>query len=162
MTIRQSFKAVSANIVFEHPSIHQLAQAIEDIVHPGGTREDIHRQRTSEIESMVAKYAANIPTPRVTGLHAPEVPVILLTGSTGNIGSHILAFLLLDSRVGRVYTLNRPSSDPIGRLKAALADRELPISLLDDPRLVSLTGDVTQDNFGLDKTRYDEVRTSHD
>lgn len=160
-SLRQAANAISANIIFDCPTILQLAYAIHALVDPetdSVQQPDQIRLRVAEIEAMIAKYAADLPTPKARAVHAPiGAPVVLLTGSTGNIGSHILAYLLSDSRIGRVYALNRPSSDPLGRLKAALADRELPEALLDDPRFTSLVGDVTQDKFGLEDSQYTEV-----
>ena len=107
---------------------------------------------------MITKYTADLPTPIVrTAGASVGLPVVLLTGSTGNIGSHILAYLLTDRRVGKVYALNRPSTDPEGRLKAAFEQRDLPLGLLDDERFVSLVGDVTQEAFGMERSRYDAV-----
>ena len=111
-----------------------------------------------EIRAIVAKYTANIPTPRrVTAAPSNSNRVVLLTGSTGNVGSHILAHLLCDARISRVYVLNRPSDDPLGRLKAAFSSRLLPTSILADNKLVFLVGDVSQVKFGLEEQQYDEV-----
>ena len=159
--VRRAATSISANIIFEHPSIHQLAYTVLALIDPSSEfvrQEDQIRLRVAEIEAMVTKYTTNLPVPQTkVARSSDEGPVVLLTGSTGNIGSHILAYLLSDSRVGRVYALNRPSSDPVGRLRASLADRELSETLLEDPRFVSLVGDVTQDRFGLEATQYDEV-----
>lgn len=163
-SLRQAANAISANIIFDYPTILQLAYAIHALVGPESDsmqQPDQIRLRIAEIEAMIAKYTADLPAPKARAVRTPIVtPVVLLTGSTGNIGSHILAYLLSDSRIGRVYALNRPSSDPMGRLKAALADRELPQALLEDPRFTSLVGDVTQDRFGLEDSQYTEVRIS--
>ena len=44
---------------------------------------------------------------------APLWPaVILMTGTTGNLGADILAQLLQDERVSRVYTIERAGSSP--------------------------------------------------
>ncbi|GJE97240.1 hypothetical protein PsYK624_134550 [Phanerochaete sordida] len=68
-------------------------------------------------------------------------------------------YLLAEPRVARIYTLNRPSAsaEPRAREKAAFRERGLPEDALDDPRLVSLAGEVTPDKFGLDDMQYAEV-----
>ena len=116
--------------------------------------------KVEDIVALITKYAADLPTSRSARLDVQALrrPVVLLTGSTGNIGSHILAYLLSDKNIAKVYTLNRPSANPEERLKAAFAERLLPSDLLDKPKAVSLTGDVTLPNFGLSVERYNEVR----
>ena len=109
---------------------------------------------------MIAKYTADLPTAKAktkAKAHDNAAPAVLLTGSTGNIGSHILAYLLSDERVGCLHTLNRPSADPLRRLRSAFSERGLPVELLDDSRFVSLAGDITRDNFGLEEAQYKEV-----
>ena len=53
-------------------------------------------------------------------------PVILITGTTGNIGSHILAQLLSDDRISVVYALNRASTTRTDRLRSAFVERVHP------------------------------------
>ena len=67
---------------------------------------------------MAAKYSEGLPgyvdastLPRYIAPASPSPPkcpvTVLLTGSTGHLGSEILALLLTDERVERVYTLDR-------------------------------------------------------
>lgn len=157
--LQEAAKNVSANIIFENPTIRQLANALKTIVDPSQSQSAEYqlRAKVEDINAMIAKYTQGMPAARATAKATEGAPVVLLTGSTGNIGSHILAYLLSDSRVGRVYTLNRPSADPIGRIKTAFSDRGLPVNVLGDSRFVSLVGDIMKDQFGLDAERYSEV-----
>ncbi|EKM52250.1 uncharacterized protein PHACADRAFT_211524 [Phanerochaete carnosa HHB-10118-sp] len=162
-SVRQAAQRISSNFVFEHPTIEQLAATLRSLVDPSGGADaaTLHaRTRVDEIRAMIEKYSDDLPTARAQAFGRGAAPIVLLTGSTGNIGSHILAYLLAEPRVARVYTLNRPSADPRGRLKAALSERDLPVKELDGPRLVLLAGDVTRDNFGLDDAQYREVIAS--
>jgi len=65
----------------------------------------IASNRVNAIESMVDKYKAGLPKSILEGRNARPTDglVVLLTGSTGNLGAQLLASLLL------VYTLDRPS-----------------------------------------------------
>ncbi len=107
---------------------------------------------------MLERYAADLPVytskPKTSG----EDVVVLLTGSTGNIGSQVLATLLADPRVTTVYTFNRASSSSSGdRQRAAFEGRGLPASLLSQSKLVQLSGDLAADRFGLTEPIYNEV-----
>ena len=156
--MRRAAQQVSPNVIFEHPTIKQLAHAVSSLLDPSAHAQGVSSSRADAIRALIAKYTADMPTAKAKGKANASPPVVLLTGSTGNIGSHILAYLLADERVGRVYTLNRPSADPLGRLKAAFTERGLPAEMLDDARLVSLAGDITKENFGLEEAQYREVR----
>ena len=160
-SVRQAAQNVSSNLIFENPTVEQLASTIATLVDPSSTFVNLvlpARSAADNVKAMIAKYTANLPTTKAKAKSRDDAaPVVLLTGSTGNIGSHILAYLLSEGRIGRVYALNRPSDDPLGRLRSAFADRGLPVKVLDDPRLVSLTGDITRDDFGLEDIQYKEV-----
>ena len=103
---------------------------------------------------MLASYAAHLPTPLAPAGAADPPAVVLLTGSTGNVGSHVLAALLAEPRVARVYALNRSA----GRHADVFHARGLPGALLGGGKLVELRGDVTAERLGLDAGVFDEVR----
>jgi hypothetical protein len=164
--LRQAAQNISPNLIFEHPTVEQLAETLAAIVDPSlpssqGTLSKPSRA-VETIREWIAKYTADLPSVNHAQISASGgTPTVLLTGSTGNIGSHILASLLSNHRVGKIYALNRPSANPLERLKAAFVDRGLPVKLLLDSRLVSLVGDVTSDNFALEAEQYLEVRVTH-
>lgn len=123
------------------------------------------KDHIEEIEKMVQRYTSDLPMPAFA-MDSPEVNtgsiVVLLTGSTGNVGAHILAALLAEPMVSRVYTLNRQSTSRIeDRQAATFADRGLPVELLGSEKLVQLVGDIGKDAFGLEDTLYKEVSTIH-
>ena len=98
---------------------------------------------------MIAQYSS--PWPTVDGNAEPGM-VVLLTGSTGNIGSHILEALLRESRILRIYAFNRPSSRQVSLLDRhgeRFEDKDFDKSLLVFLKLVFLEGDASQDGFGV-------------
>lgn len=114
----------------------------------------------SEIQEMLDSYVHYIPAP----LHAangvaPGKINVLLTGSTGNVGAHILTALLSEPKVHHIYTLNRPSASLSAAERQAVAfkDRGLPVDLLTNPKLTQLLGDVTLNGFGLDAAQLEQV-----
>ncbi|KAL1726524.1 male sterility protein-domain-containing protein [Schizophyllum commune] len=149
------------------------------------------------IVAMAAKYSEGLPgyvdastLPRyiAPASHSPpKYPVtVLLTGSTGHLGSEILASLLTDERIERVYTLDRAgkensldrarkgaSLDRAGRgvsdgvtagvrdrQRARWADKGLDDELLQSPKLVPLEGDVSAPRFGQSDEVYREMFAS--
>ena len=111
---------------------------------------------------MIAKYADDIPEVALKPTVSKDL-VVLLTGSTGSLGSHLLATFLQDSRVQKVYTLDRgsQSEDVKTRQKASFEDKGLSVELLLSEKLVALKARYEEPTFGLDEDVLDEVRGSN-
>ncbi|KAF9078805.1 hypothetical protein BDP27DRAFT_1310201 [Rhodocollybia butyracea] len=153
---------VTQNIIYNHPTITQLTEAISKmVINPN---EDGIRVKTPEeaMEEMIAKYSKGLDAPLpVSGVEInPEQQYVLLTGSTGNLGAQILESLLRSESVARVYTLNRPSSQSsmLDRHRARFQDKALNISLLSSPKLVFLAGETSRDDLGLAADILNELR----
>lgn len=152
---REAAQRVPQNIVYAHPTLSELATAIVAIVNPGSVTEVNDHCR--HITEMIEKYSVDIPTPVYTG-HAVQGPItVLLTGSTGHVGSHVLASLLADPRIEKVYTLNRLSTQSEDRQRPSFVERGLPEYLLDGGKLVPLVGDLTTPELGLGHSTFSEV-----
>jgi thioester reductase-like protein len=101
---------------------------------------------------MIAKYSAGFDA---TGLHEKSAAsssgtVVLLTGSTGGLGSHVLEILLSLPSVDRVYAFNRKSRVPVSeRQREAFVDRALEVTLLTSEKLVYLEGDTSKTDLEL-------------
>ena len=149
-SVQQAASKVSQNFVFDNPTVSRLATAIIALSSGAGTE----RSRAEHIVELIDKYTADLPVPKEL-----QGRVVLLTGSTGNIGAHILASLLNDEQVAKVFTLDRRSSGaaPLKRLRKAFEQRGLPIELLTESRVQACAGDFNEDRFGLDNETFDEV-----
>ncbi|TFK74185.1 putative aminoadipate reductase [Pluteus cervinus] len=163
---------ITESTVYAYPQIALLAGYIVSLFeNPEGV---VTNDARGEIEAMIAKYslpcgdAVNGTVNGVTNdlsnsVHSPSVPTVLLTGSTGNLGSHLLDQLLQDDRVGRVYALNRPSSKTtLERHLERFHDQGLDSKLLASSKLIFLEGDTAQSHLGLDEVQFAEVRNSVD
>src|SRR3569833_2612178 len=75
---------------------------------------------------------------------------VILTGSTGSLGTYILSTLLrcFPERIDRVYCLNR-SENAKDKQSADLSKRGLPLSPLHDERFVYLHADLGSRMLGL-------------
>ncbi|KAF7798250.1 hypothetical protein EIP86_009467 [Pleurotus ostreatoroseus] len=157
--VRHAASLIDQNIVYAHPTITQLAASIASIISTKATGSR-SSQQAGLIEDFIAKYAANLPTIRSTSEVPKEGIVVFLTGSTGSIGSYILAGLLADTRVAKVYAFNRPSKSATDRHLSSFEDRELPTELLSGHKYVSLEGDLNLPSFGLSDNIYKEITSS--
>lgn len=100
---------------------------------------------------MVTKYTQDFEV-HSGSTPVPTEDVVIITGSTGSIGTYALAELLTSPKVVRVYAFNRkaPSRSLFERQKEALSLRGLDPSLASSPKLVLLEIDLAQADFGLE------------
>lgn len=147
------------NCVYQAPTISELTRLV---LSAAGTLQNGHIHdaipRAQILHDIVLRYTSTFPS-RPTELLEPHdgQDVVLLTGTTGGLGAHILLHLLNDSTVGRVYALRRASAS-IKQQRDTFICNGLDEDALDSPKLKFLTGDLSQPSFGLDLSVYEEVR----
>ncbi|KAJ7484451.1 putative aminoadipate reductase [Mycena latifolia] len=150
-------KGVTQNLVYSHPTISKLATYLEELVQGTGKEAD---DPVTRIHEMIAKYTSGFAEPIASIPRAGNSAVVLLTGSTGNLGSQILASLFQNDKVTKVYALNRPSSASAGlaqRHSAMFKERGLDTVLLSSPKLVFVEGRLDQRDLGLSSDLYNEL-----
>ncbi|KAG6835960.1 hypothetical protein H0H93_012863 [Arthromyces matolae] len=114
----------------------------------------------ADIQGLIEKYTVGLdPLPPTTGTDSVmEGPlIILLTGSTGNLGSEILVHLLKSDRVERVITFNRPSRSGVSieqRHGQVFLERDLDIDVLKSKKLTHVLADASKPKLGLDDKQY--------
>lgn len=157
------------NVVFEFPSIRQLAQHFVTL-RTGGDGDRDSSTDANEIQAMeelIAKYSdfsAHAKSDSVVAkAHSGGPQTVLLTGATGSLGAHILNQLVQQDaqHVARVYCLVRASSPAAAeeRVEATLAARSLS-PLPQDNRVVCLPADLSQASLGLDDAVLADLRKS--
>ncbi|KAJ7489600.1 putative aminoadipate reductase [Mycena latifolia] len=160
-SIQNAAHDIAQNMVYSFPTISQLSHFIAGLV--SGTAQDKIDQK-EQIDKMVAKYTSGIGSPIASFDNTTKpTSVVLLTGSSGSLGSQILESLLQDNRVEKVYAFNRPSSASqtlLQRHEATFEDRGLDSCLLASPKLKFVEGRTHQENLGLDPGLYAEIRDS--
>ncbi|KDQ22257.1 putative long-chain acyl-CoA synthetases domain synthetase [Pleurotus ostreatus PC15] len=149
---------VPQTLVYDHPTIEKLARAMAAYV-LGSDLSSV--DRLSLINSVIERHISRLAPMGSTNVSPPsdDGTIVLLTGSTGGLGSHILSGLLKSSAVATVYTLNRPGISAISeRQTRSFRDRGLDTSLLDSKKLVSLEGDLTKSDLGLHSLVYAKLK----
>ncbi|KAH8110847.1 acetyl-CoA synthetase-like protein [Phellopilus nigrolimitatus] len=168
--LRESYAGVarklSATFVYDYPTIARLATYLSSSV--SGTAVDSAGDATAksrELEALVSKYTKAFPT-FVAGegsRDGGDGDVVLLTGSTGSIGSNILAKLIQNKAVRRVYAMSRPSADGVSvkeRHAKAFERESLDVQLLDDARVSFVEGDAGHADFAIDANQFAELQSS--
>ncbi|KAJ7686385.1 hypothetical protein B0H17DRAFT_1160660 [Mycena rosella] len=148
---------IPQNFVYAHPSIEELASAVIGLLLSDGSNgSDVGKK--AAIEKMITKYSEGFDEPIVQQgpVSSSSGAVVLLTGSTGGLGSHILEMLLnlLQLSAGRT-----PLSK---RQKEAFVDRALDINLLSSEKLVYLEGDTSKPGLGLPADAWTTVTLRYD
>ncbi|KAJ3528018.1 hypothetical protein NM688_g8049 [Phlebia brevispora] len=157
-TVGDHSDALPQSCVYQAPSIAQLTELVLSTVgasQNGDVAETVPRAKI--LQDLVSQYTTNFPE-RPTVLRKPEDTrdVVILTGSTGGLGAHILLHLLQDPAVGKVYALNRVSAS-VRQQRETFKRNGLDEALLDSPKFQFLTGDLSQPSFGLDLSVYEEL-----
>lgn len=137
-------KKLGHNVIFDTANVARLAQLLYALRVDDATPED-DVSEIEEMKAMIKKYSTfhkHVPG----SSPAPKGHVVVLTGSTGSLGAHILALLLTRSDVRNVYCLVR-GKDPRGRVLEALRQRRLKVP--DMRLLVALTSDLNRKDLGL-------------
>lgn len=86
---------------------------------------------------------------------------VLLTGATGFIGSYLLAELLVNENIGKIYILSRKvdKNNQKERLFTAFEKFSVPHPerLMAATNIVMIEGDITQPRLGISDSAYDEL-----
>ncbi|KAG1862520.1 L-aminoadipate-semialdehyde dehydrogenase [Suillus subalutaceus] len=161
-------KKLSPNVVFEHPSITQIARLL--VATSSGNEGTLARRSSLEIMlELVKKYSSFTYTHKahVNGTNgAASISVtprvVVLTGATGSLGAYILDELLSDPSVATVYCLCRAKddADASSRITASMKTRKL--SSHNEKfqlRVKALACDLSTDMLGLQSNMYNEIAT---
>ncbi|KAJ4991642.1 L-aminoadipate-semialdehyde dehydrogenase (nonribosomal peptide synthetase) [Stagonosporopsis vannaccii] len=100
---------VTAPMIYSSPSVDQLATVLSKGISESSGQPQAAPTRGQKINNMVRKYTEDMVR-RKSHTERPEQPrkhTVLLTGSTGSLGSHILEQMLNNPDVEKVYCMNR-------------------------------------------------------
>ncbi|KAL6306740.1 hypothetical protein BKA93DRAFT_894740 [Sparassis latifolia] len=162
LDVRRNF----GNFVYEYPSIARLSTYISALAFGTDENADISlEKKVDTMRAMAAKYSENLPMHQPIAGIAPlqTGDVVLLTGTTGSLGCHILVQLSLDPQILRIYALNRGSKSGVAlleRQKIALLERGLDAAILDSGKVVLLEGDLTSSYFGVPESVFKKMHQS--
>lgn len=157
---------IPLNFVYAHPSIQKLGDYFWGVLSGTLDVEEHNRAahvetRCLEMESLVNKYTAEIPTPKWnTSPESRRKETILLTGSTGRLGCYVLKQLAENEGITRIYALNRPSAlgPSEARQKSAFKTWGISVNLDALEKIVFLECTLSKDKLGLTQDMYLRVR----
>ncbi|KAJ6473849.1 putative aminoadipate reductase [Mycena sanguinolenta] len=155
----QAASTIEQNLVYSRPTIAALSRYLQDLV--AGTGTDVV-DKHAQIDALITKYTVGLETRATMAFNDEQPAVVLLTGSTGNLGSEILESLLKDQRVKTIYAFSRPSTARTlaERHSDIFQERSLNTALLDCSKLILIDGKASERNLGLNAPVYEEIQKS--
>jgi hypothetical protein len=159
----EAVQFVSASFVYENPTIERMATFLsKTVADPRSTQGVDLASRGRELQALVDKYTESFPARPMLNGSAHPLPsrdVYLLTGTTGGLGSNMLAQLLEAPTVMCIYAFNRPSKSATSETRqlSAFRQRGLNTDLLSYGKLVYVEGDLSEPSFALGDKLYGEV-----
>ncbi|KAF2481573.1 hypothetical protein BDY17DRAFT_326254 [Neohortaea acidophila] len=119
---------VDVRALYSHPTLKGLAEAVLDRmasakgVGGGGDEAASDERREHLIDQFVREHTAFMPSLANLQRQKGHLRNVVLTGSTGSLGSRILLALLADPQVGSIYCINRSPDAKARQLAMGLPD----------------------------------------
>lgn len=152
-------ESIPVNFVYLYPTINRLSQYLSSAA--DGHQADPAQETIQRMNDLVEKYSTGFVQHKPVFGASTETETVLLTGSTGGLGSYILEYLIQDEAVSKIYCLNRKGRTTcLERQKLAFRNRGIDTTSLDSDKLVFIEGESSLPYLGLSKEQYEEVQES--
>ena len=146
---------ISAKIVYSHPTAAQLADAIQRLTVQGEhIYQNLDDLRVKKMKDMLAKYTEGLPKDVGKGAKNDDEVTIVLTGSTGSLGSYLIDVLLASRKVSRIICLNRGEHS---EEKQTSANSSRGLNTKWDGLVDFLRTDLSKYRLGLSSRDYDSL-----
>ncbi|RAK99268.1 NRPS-like enzyme [Aspergillus ibericus CBS 121593] len=136
----------SPNLIYLHPSVTELTEAVRRTQqHQEASAEATKQAQLQQRDQLLQEFTAQITSHEPTSPSVPTSHTVILTGSTGNLGTYILNALLKTPSVTHVHCLNRnDNAADVQRQKSAAYSLNRDLS-----RISFWTADLSQPDFNL-------------
>lgn len=112
----------------------------------------------AELHELAQQFAAGLPNrSKALRTRAGIKDVVLVTGTTGNYGTHLLEHLLRDDTVQTVYAVNRRGSQAMERQASAFRNKGFDDGLLDSFKFRMVEGNLDAPNLDIEPGLLEEV-----
>ena len=144
---------VTAPVIYSNPSVKQIAEALSANLSNSSGQTITPLTREERMDRMARKYTQGMVREKksIQAPNAVSKQTVVVTGSTGSLGTHILVQLLKDPGIEKVYCMNR-SDNAETRQKEALKTQYQ--DALDFSKAEFLKTDFAVEKFGLSDETY--------
>ncbi|KAI0383712.1 acetyl-CoA synthetase-like protein [Hypomontagnella monticulosa] len=147
--------ALAPRVIYSNPTYRSLAAYLNSVIASGGAQggDDMEAAKKA-MQELLEKYTKDLPPPNMNK-PAPldDGQTVIVTGTTGGLGSYLVHHLISDSNVKKIYCLNR-SKDGRSRELEVFEERGLNA---DFAKCEFLQADLSLPDFGLGSEKYDEM-----
>ncbi|KAG7092005.1 putative NRPS-like protein biosynthetic cluster [Marasmius oreades] len=154
-------RTVTHNFVYDHPTIERLSTYVFSLAVGGMSPEEPDDSaRKAVMADLVKKYSQEMSAQlRRSDGSEGAAKIVLLTGSTGSLGSYVLSRLIEHPDVSHVYALiRRGTVDVHQRQKVALENRGLDATaILQSEKVTLLEADLAQEVLGVNDSVFDVI-----
>jgi thioester reductase-like protein len=165
--VRVDASVLATRVIYGHPTPRRLGEYLYSVVNKQGqdaTTGEVHDEGHA-MEALLEKHTRDMPRapPNPKPAPADENQVIIITGTTGALGSYMLDLALRSPRVKKVIALNR-SPDAEARQRQGNASRGLLTTFPPDnnKEIEFLHADLSRFDLGLGKETYARLLASVD
>ncbi|KAI1206023.1 acetyl-CoA synthetase-like protein [Annulohypoxylon truncatum] len=154
---------LATRAIYTNPTPRKLARYILSILNDGerSSPGDSENDQLKVMKTLWEKYTANLPTRRGARPDPlDEGQTVLLTGSTGMLGSYMLDFMVKNPSVKKIVCLNRSEDGGAKRQAQAAKDRGLSADFASKTEFFHV--DMSRPDFGLPQDTYDRLLAEAD
>ena len=142
---------ITPRIIYANPTISKIADALQQLASKKEqTFEAMEQDRVNKMENMLAGYSHNLP--KMDGQEGSLT--VILTGSTGSLGSYLLDSMLASERVARIICLDRGARSE-SKQRDVNASRGLTTKW--GNRVQFLRADLSRSGLGLNTAKYEQL-----
>ncbi|KAI9046454.1 hypothetical protein LZ554_009203 [Drepanopeziza brunnea f. sp. 'monogermtubi'] len=142
---------INTRLVYSHPTLRALSQALQQGT---ASRDQDGNELAAKSREQIMEETLNRAIQKLPSVKTAET--VLLTGSTGSLGSYLLHTLIVSPRVSKIYCINR-RKDAEQQQASTNAQRGLTSEWGD--KVVFLHADLSQDLLGLSSDVYIKLKS---
>lgn len=147
---------ISQKAVYANPTARSMTTFLESLGRPQGVLAGAFLDQIGVLQEFYERYRQQLPSGEDLPIaRTPAPTTVLLTGSTGNLGSYLLHALLQRYDVNEIICLNR-SGDAAERQLKGNAEREL-CTYFTKTNVRFMHADLSQPLLGLNPIDYDYI-----
>ncbi|KAL3420250.1 L-aminoadipate-semialdehyde dehydrogenase (nonribosomal peptide synthetase) [Phlyctema vagabunda] len=151
--------SISASTIYGNPTIEKLSRAVYTISHPDAANDrNLAQETLQEMRQMIDKYTTDLPQREALPRTSDAETSVILTGSTGSLGSYLLEKLVSLPHIKKIFCFNR-ALDGRAKQTEASGARGLKTDWPSE-RVQFFKADLSKPDFGLDAETFEEVRKS--
>lgn len=155
---------VLPSTIYANPTVSQMASTVMAMTGQDGriNKAISTGDRVKNMRSLSGRYAQDLP---INGRKAQELgpkesKVVILTGSTGSLGSYLLDALLKDQSIGKIYCFNRSHGAPLEERQHQTNKANGLTTDIPSNRVTFLQTDFSQPYFGLSRSIFMQLLQS--